>query len=182
MLNNIKQIRKSLGITVAELAQKLNMSQGNLTKIEDARKAMAGKIENGQVDMKAETAAAIAAILQCPLDKLIAEEKDNVSPLSLPLNLPADSCTMAVRDNNMSPTLISGDIAVVRPCQTKGADGIYLLQRQGREVLRRLQTLSDGRVAVLCDNQAYLPEYAVTAAELEISGHVVSKIAVVSLS
>lgn len=64
MLNNIKQIRKSLGITVAELAQKLNMSQGNLTKI-----------ENGQVDMKAETAAAIAAILQCPLDKLIAEEK-----------------------------------------------------------------------------------------------------------
>lgn len=77
MLNNIKQIRKSLGITVAELAQKLNMSQGNLTKI-----------ENGQVDMKAETAAAIAAILQCPLDKLIAEEKDNVSPLSLPLNLP----------------------------------------------------------------------------------------------
>ena len=170
MLNNIKQIRKSLGITVAELAQKLNMSQGNLTKI-----------ENGQVDMKAETAA-IAAILQCPLDKLIAEEKDNVSPLSLPLNLPADSCTMAVRDNNMSPTLISGDIAVVRPCQTKGADGIYLLQRQGREVLRRLQTLSDGRVAVLCDNQAYLPEYAVTAAELEISGHVVSKIAVVSLS
>lgn len=82
----------------------------------------------------------------------------------------------------MSPTLISGDIAVVRPCQTKGADGIYLLQRQGREVLRRLQTLSDGRVAVLCDNQAYLPEYAVTAAELEISGHVVSKIAVVSLS
>ena len=87
MLNNIKQIRKSLGITVAELAQKLNMSQGNLTKI-----------ENGQVDMKAETAAAIAAILQCPLDKLIAEEKDNVSPLSLPLNLPADSRTMAVRD------------------------------------------------------------------------------------
>lgn len=171
MLNNIKQIRKSLGITVAELAQKLNMSQGNLTKI-----------ENGQVDMKAETAAAIAAILQCPLDKLIAEEKDNVSPLSLPLNLPADSCTMAVRDNNMAPTLISGDIAVVRPCQTKGADGIYLLQRQGREVLRRLQTLSDGRVAVLCDNQAYLPEYAVTAAELEISGHVVSKIAIVSLS
>ena len=42
MLNNIKQIRKSLGITVAELAQKLNMSQGNLTKI-----------ETGQVDMKA---------------------------------------------------------------------------------------------------------------------------------
>ena len=168
MLNNIKQIRKSLGITVAELAQKLNMSQGNLTKI-----------ENGQVDMKAETA---AAIVQCPLDKLIAEEKDNVSPLSLPLNLPADSRTLAVRDNNMAPTLISGDIAVVRPCQTKGADGIYLLQRQGREVLRRLQTLSDGRVAVLCDNQAYLPEYAVTAAELEISGHVVSKIAVVSLS
>ena len=166
MLNNIKQIRKSLGITVAELAQKLNMSQGNLTKI-----------ENGQVDMKAETAAAIAAILQCPLDKLIAEEKDNVSPLSLPLNLPVDSRTMAVRDNNMAPTLISGDIAVVRPCQTKGADGIYLLQRQGREVL-----LSDGRVAVLCDNQAYLPEYVVTAAELEISGHVVSKIAVVSLS
>ena len=70
-----------------------------------------------------------------------------------------------------------------RSCRnSKGADGIYLLQRQGREVLRRLQTLSDGRGAVLCDNQAYLPEYAVTAAELEISGHVVSKIAVVSLS
>lgn len=164
MPNNIKQIRKSLGITVAELAQKLNMSQGNLTKI-----------ENGQVDMKAETAAAIAAILQCPLDKLITEEKDNASPLALPLNLPADSRTVTVREDNMAPTLVSGDIAVVRPCQTKGTDGIYLLHRQGRDVLRRLQTLSDGRIAVLCDNRAYLPEYA-TAAELEISGRVVSKI------
>lgn len=170
MPNNIKQIRKSLGITVAELAQKLNMSQGNLTKI-----------ENGQVDMKAETAAAIAAILQCPLDKLITEEKDNASPLALPLNLPADSRTVTVREDNMAPTLVSGDIAVVRLCQTKGTDGIYLLHHQGRDILRRLQTLSDGRIAVLCDNRAYLPEYA-TAAELEISGRVISKIAVTPIA
>lgn len=170
MPNNIKQIRKSLGISVTELAQRLNMSQGNLTKI-----------ENGQVDMKAETAAAIAAILQCPLDKLITEEKDNASPLALPLNLPADSRTVTVREDNMAPTLAPGNIAVVRPCRTKGEDGVYLLKCRGREVLRRLQTLSDGRVAVLCDNRAYLPEYA-TAAELEISGRVISKIAVAPIA
>lgn len=170
MPNNIKQIRKSLGITVAELAQRLNMSQGNLTKI-----------ENGQVEMKAETAAAIAEILQCPLERLLVEEADRVSPLALPLNLPTDSRTLTVRDDNMAPTLALGNIAVVRPCHAKGEDGVYLLKCRGREVLRRLQTLSDGRIAVLCDNPACLPEYA-AAAELEISGRVISKIAVAPIA
>ena len=65
MGNNIKQIRKSLGISVTELAQRLNMSQGNLTKI-----------ENGQVDLRLDTAQAIAEVLQCPLERIMEQERE----------------------------------------------------------------------------------------------------------
>ena len=37
MSNNIKELRKARNISVTELARRLNMSQGNLTKIENGR-------------------------------------------------------------------------------------------------------------------------------------------------
>lgn len=122
MGNNIKQIRKSLGVSVTELAQRLNMSQGNLTKI-----------ENGQVDLRLDTAQAIAEVLQCPLERIMEQEREESSPLVMNLNLPQGSRTQKVVNDNMSPTLKKGDIAVIVPQSSKKEDGVYLLNKAGRE-------------------------------------------------
>ena len=160
MGNNIKQIRKSLGISVTELAQRLNMSQGNLTKI-----------ENGQVDLRLDTAQAIAEVLQCPLERIMEQEREESSPLVMNLNLPQGSRTQKVVNDNMSPTLKKGDIAVIVPQSSKKEDGVYLLN------IRRLQTLSGGKIALLTDNKLYETEY-VEEREIEIIGKVVQKISI----
>ena len=170
MPNNIKELRKARNISVTELARRLNMSQGNLTKI-----------ENGQVELKTELAQKLADILQCPLERLLGlEEAAEPSPLALYLNLPSTARTITVRGDNLAPVLQSGDIAVVIPESVKKEDGLYLVQYKGRELLRRLQTLSDGQLALLCDNPAYQPEYG-TPGEVVILGRVIRKIAVTAL-
>ncbi len=163
-MNQIKQIRKSLGLSVTELAARLNMSQGNLTKI-----------ENNQIDLKTETAQKIAAVLGCPLEKLLAEAPELPSSLSLPFNLPPQSHTLSVRDDTMAPTLQPGDLAVYMPENAKRENGLYVLEQQGREVIRRLQGLTDGTIAVLCDNPAYQAEYAAPGT-LTILGRMTHKI------
>lgn len=166
MPNNIKQIRKSAGISVTELAQRLNMSQGNLTKI-----------ENGQVDLKLETAQAIATVLQCPIERIMGQEREETSPLVMNLNLPLGSQTLKITTDEMSPTMKRGDIAVVLPCGYKKEDGVYTLNRAGKVQIRRLQSLANGKIALLCDNKMYETEYR-EEKEIEIIGKVIQKISI----
>ena len=58
-MNNIKNIRKSQNMSVTELAKALNMSQSNLTKI-----------ENNQLELKHDTAQKIADILNVSISAL----------------------------------------------------------------------------------------------------------------
>ncbi len=169
MTNNIKQIRKSLGISVTELAQKLDMSQGNLSKI-----------ENGQVDLRLETARTIADVLQCPLERIMGKEKTETSPLVMNLNLPLGSQTMKIIDDTMAPTIKKGDIAVIQPLGVKKEDGVYLINRKGKEQIRRLQALYGGKIALLCDNKGYETEYA-NEQDVEIIGKVLQKISIVEI-
>lgn len=168
-MNNIKQIRKSMGISVTELAQKLHMSQGNLTKI-----------ENGQVDLRLDTARIIAEALECPLERIMGREKEESSPLVVNLNLPQGSQTMRITTDIMSPTLQKGEIAVVLPQNTKNDDGVYLIEKEGREQVRRLQTLSSGKIALLSDNKAYETEYT-DSKEIKIIGKVIQKISITTI-
>lgn len=164
MPNNIKQIRKSVGISVTELAQRLNMSQGNLTKI-----------ENGQVDLKMETAQAIAAVLECPIERIMGQESEETSPLVMNLNLPLGSRTLRITTDDMRPTLNRGDMAVVLPQTLKKEDGVYVINKEGKTYIRRLQSFSANKIALLCDNKMYETEY-VDAKEIEIIGKVIQKI------
>lgn len=168
-MNNIKQIRKSQGISVTELAQKLNMSQGNLTKI-----------ENGQVDLKLDTARAIAEALECPLERIMGKEKEESSPLVINLNLPQGSQTIRITTDTMSPTLQKGEIAVIQPQSSKNEDGVYLIEKEGREQIRRLQTLSDRKIALLYDNKVYETEYA-DIKDIKIIGKVIQKISIATI-
>ncbi len=168
-MNNIKQIRKSMGISVTELAQKLHMSQGNLTKI-----------ENGQVDLRLDTARAIAEALECPLERIMGREKAESSPLVVNLNLPQGSLTMKITTDTMSPTLQKGEIAVIQPQSTKNDDGVYFIEKDGREQIRRIQTLSYEKVALIYDNKAYETEYA-DIKDIKIKGKVIQKISVTTI-
>ena len=142
-MNNIKQIRKSKDISVTQLAQMLNMSQGNLSKI-----------ENGQVELRLETAQEIAFVLGCPLNKIFAqaEEKDTIN---MPFTLPLGSKTVRLRDDTMSPTFKSGDIAVYQEQNYKDEDGIYVLEEEDGLKVRRLQTTSGDSYIIIKDNPYY---------------------------
>lgn len=169
MSNSIKQIRKTQGISVTELAAKLNMSQGNLTKI-----------ENGQIELKPDTAEKIAAVLGVsPLAlqeqsasagvimlELLNPETISLPPLSvLPVpqcllrNIPADAALFAAVDDTMAPHIPSGSLVVIDKADTDTAsNGIYLLQIGNKQVLRRLQYTFSQEINLLCDNKNYIPQ------------------------
>ena len=169
MSNNIKQIRKTQGISVTELAAKLNMSQSNLTKI-----------ENGQIELKPDTAEKIAAVLGVsPLAlqeqsvsagvimlELLNPEKLDLPPLS---SLPVPACLVsnpltnaalfAVIDDTMAPDIPNGSLVVIDKTDTNTAsNGIYLLQIADKLILRRLQDTFSTTLNLLCDNPRYIPQ------------------------
>ena len=169
MSNNIKQIRKEQGISVTELAAKLNMSQSNLTKI-----------ENGQIELRPDTAEKIAAALNISpralqnhpaangtimLDVLNPEAL-SLPPLSgLPIpacmlqSIPENAALFAVSDDTMAPQIPSGSLVIIdKSIKDLISDGIYLLQIGQNIVLRRLQQTFSTTVNILCNNQFYIPQ------------------------
>lgn len=177
-MNNIKKIRKSQNISVTELAEKLAMSQGNLTKI-----------ENAQIPLKADLAAKIAAVLNVPVSSLTDfAAKDglrnvpliNPETLALPpyaeLALPTALCPeakelrlFAAFDDAMAPMVKKNALVFISLAETFTDDGIYLLNISSRLVLRRLQQSLNGKIWVLCENKIYQPE-SISAEQLKIVG------------
>lgn len=168
-MNNIKQLRKRQGMSVTGLAEKLSMSQGNLTKI-----------ENGQLELKADMAQKIAAILNVSPLALTAEPitegvawLDVINPeiLSLPplsrLPVPAhmfsqtlqNMALYALPDDSMSPRFPAGSLVLINKSVSQSPqNGVYLLQIGQNIVLRRLQTSFSQYINLLCDNPAYPPQ------------------------
>ncbi len=168
-MNNIKQLRKGQGISVTELAQKLNMSQGNLSKI-----------ENGQLELKEELAQKIAEILNVSPLALTSEPTANgvvwlevINPdvLSLPplsrLPFPAhmlpeniqNQTLFAMPDDTMSPKIPAGSLVVIDKAERDTVqNGIYLLQIGQNIILRRLQNTFTSGLNLLSDNPVYPPQ------------------------
>lgn len=169
-MNNIKRLRKEKGLSVSALAAALNMSQSNLTKI-----------ENGQVELKPELTAKIADILQISpaaltqtetaangvyVLPLLNPEIANLPPLSylsipqiLCQNLPPKSALYAMEDDTMAPLIAQNSLVIInKDIRNFTLNGIYLLHLNDKICLRRLQQTSDQKVNILSDNAAYLPE------------------------
>lgn len=169
MSNNIKQLRKEQGLSVTELASKLNMSQGNLTKI-----------ENGQIELKADTAEKIAAALNVSPQALqerktsagiMMLELINPQILSLPAlsrlpvpadlvpNTPKNAAIYVMTDDTMSPHVPLGALVIIDKGNNNfTTNGIYLLQVGQTIVLRRLQQTFSSSINILCDNNSYIPQ------------------------
>ncbi len=186
-MNNIKHLRKEQGMSVTALAAALNMSQGNLTKI-----------ENGQVELKPELAEKIAAVLQVSptalsrLPKapegtyslpLLNPEMLNMPPLSrLPLpghfcqNLPQDVVLFVAEDDTMAPQISQGSLVLIdKNSHRFSQNGVYLLKIGKSLALRRLQRILNQNINILSDNISYPPEQ-MDEATLDIMGKAISAI------
>ena len=75
-------------------------------------------------------------------------------------NFHVDDYTIVVSSNSMSPALKSGDLAVVRPAEGFDGEGLYLVDLDGSEVLRRISQTADGQYIANCDNQDQYPGYS----------------------
>lgn len=189
-MNNIKQLRKEQGISSTELAQKLNMSQGNLSKI-----------ENGLLELKDDMIQKIATILnvspsalkKAPIAegtlwiKVINPEIISLPPMSsLPIPahmLPQTTQNLALfvlPDDTMSPRFPTGSLMVIdKNEKNTNQNGIYLLQINQTTVLRRLQNTYSQQINLLCDNPCY-PVQPIATSSINIIGKAISAISSIS--
>jgi len=168
-MNNIKSIRKSQNISVTELAKALNMSQSNLTKI-----------ENNQLELKQEVAEKIAKILNVSITALNefssskGTEIINPEVFNLPLlstlniipNEIQNKATIKVyitTDDTMSPTINNQSIVIIDTNQKEIKNGIFLIKINNKLLISRLQTTNNSIILLHFDNIFY------TSQELNIS-------------
>ena len=177
-MNNIKKIRKSQKISVTQLAQMLNMSQSNLTKI-----------ENNQLELKRQTATQIAQILNVSLDAIYNTHKEEGSNIINPetFNLPNLSTfnlipealkqnnniyTYICQDDTMSPSINKNSIVLIDTNKKDIENGIFLIKINNITALRRLQTTHNNTVNILTDNRFY-PAIETTFSQLNIIGQAI---------
>jgi phage repressor protein C with HTH and peptisase S24 domain len=59
----------------------------------------------------------------------------------------------------MAPTVVHGDLLLIDGSDTGlRQDGLYALRISGGIMVRRVQRLHDGSVALIADNPAYVPD------------------------
>lgn len=171
-MNRIKQIRKIKGINVTTLAEKLQMSQSNLTKI-----------ENGKIELKPIIAQKIADILGVGIAALydnempLSDENTTSYPVINPeiWKLPPYSSAILsknilqlqnqivqfyiLEDDSMSPLIPKSAIALINTAINKILhNGIYLLEYKNQMMLRRLQKIEDNTYICLTENKSYAPQ------------------------
>lgn len=180
-MNNIKAIRKEQGISVTELAEKLNMSQGNLSKI-----------ENNQIDLKPEIALKIAEALGVSVQAVqsdISTTKGltefpliNPEALSLPplsrLSFPTTYGSFSANnttsifvqtDDTMSPLIPLNALVLIDKSNKSVSNGIFLIKIDNIVYLRRLQPTFTSDICIICDNPSYTTQH-IDISSIEIIG------------
>ena len=169
-MNNIKAIRKQKGISVTELAQKLGMSQSNLTKI-----------ENNQLELKPSIVQKIAEVLNIAPTSITTQQIDNngyininiINPeeLGLPMlstypllatqnkNTSSNSVAYLMPDDTMAPTIRNHTAVIIdTSIKTFTQNGVYLIKDGEITKLRRLQQIDKTTVIIQTDNKGYTPK------------------------
>ena len=80
---------------------------------------------------------------------------------ALGISSPEHIKLLVVKGDSMAPTIIHGDIVFVDTRRRKfEGDGIYVLDWEGRLLIKRLRLTNDGRMAIQSDNSVpYPPEF-----------------------
>lgn len=184
--NNIKKLRRAKNMSVTELATLLNMSQSNLTKI-----------ENGQVELRRDVMQQIAEILNVS-PMALTEHQANFSPLATELTLinpeqldlpplsklpiPAFSIKQALEtlaiyvatDDAMMPIIPPFSLVLIdTSIKTFTSDGTYLFKVNNTLVLRRLQNTFSSEINIISEHKAYPPQH-IDKSKIEIQGRAIS--------
>lgn len=76
-------------------------------------------------------------------------------------------------DDGMSKTFYDYDLVLVDTSIRKlDYEGIYLIDHDGRKLIRRLQRLPDNKALIICDNDQY-QNYQISRDSLLITGRVI---------
>lgn len=188
-MNNIKQIRKQNNISVSKLAQMVGMSQANLTKI-----------ENNQVELKIELATQIAEALNTSLENILNTKKYDTLSIKLlnpeVYNLPNDYMWQIaplkintlntnlkgyiIPDDTMAPLFPKHSIAILDANQNTLENAVFLIERRGELMLRRLQKMPLNTLSILTENKSYQQEN-ITLNEIKIIAKAISVISQINL-
>jgi transcriptional regulator with XRE-family HTH domain len=168
-MNNLKKIRKEIGISITDLAKSIGMSQSNLTKI-----------ENNQLKAKDDIIVKIAQTLNVSKDVLFQTENQVSNCYLLPIinsteiglqdqsqyPIPAyilkqnnfNTCVYIIQDDTMFPTIHKSAVVLInKEIKAFDKNGIYLVKINNKTFLRRLQEVENGML-VLTDNKLYAPQ------------------------
>ena len=70
---------------------------------------------------------------------------------------PNETVVVTARGDSMEPLIASGDLVIVDLSRRELTDGIFVLRREDRLVIKRVQDLLDGRWMLKSENDAYDP-------------------------
>ena len=181
-MNNIKKIRKQLNISVTELAKRINMSQANLTKI-----------ENNQIELKIEMAKRISQALNISLNTILDTQTSGVVKIELinpeiiglvqyqTIDIPSQLLegnnsklkAYIQEDDTMEPLLKKNSIAIINTEKKTLQNGVYLISVNNNLLIRRLQRTLQNTIYIIPENKAYQTE-EINESKLQIIGKVSS--------
>lgn len=172
----LRQWREFKGITQTELARRVGITKGEISRLEGGSRRMTvewiKRLSQGlQIDqMQLWTAPPVFKNME---EKLADHER---KLMGLDLGVTAANVNIelvAIEGDEMKGTLEPGDLVIVDKERGKvPRAGLFLIEENGAQVVRRLQWQLDGKaVRVSCDNKVYEP-VEVDASTVTISGRV----------
>lgn len=176
---NLKAWREFRGITQTELARRVGVTKGEVSRL-----------EGGSRRMTVEWMQKFADSLGIKLEHLLTpppvyrnrEEAINDSLRRDPGNelgigpVRMSAGLFDVEGDEMTDTLSPGDAVIVdKSRKVPSPGGVFAIVQSGTPIIRRLQLMPSGQVRISCDNRRYDP-VDVPQESVEILGRVVARI------
>lgn len=189
----IRERRLESGMTVSELARRLDTSVANMSRWErepqrinlvtlekisdvlgvppEALISKDGKVPAGQVSGATKTLVVTVPSLQ-PDRPAFPFDRNYL--LSISQRPAAELGSAIVVDDAMAPTLRRGDALLIEPCGSVTEAGLYASVSDGTVNIRRVMAgLKPGTISVMTDNDDYPDFHDATTSDYPVAGRVV---------
>ena len=177
--SNLRSWREFRGITQTELARRVGVTKGEVSRL-----------EGGSRRMTVDWMQKFADALQIKMEQLLTpppvyrnrEEAINDSLRRDPGSdfgigpIRSSAGLVDVEGDEMADTINPGDAVVIDKSRlVPSPGGVFAVMQSGTPVIRRLQLLPSGKIRISCDNRRYDP-VDVSEGEVEIIGRVVGRL------
>lgn len=182
MINRLKELREAAGLSQNEIGRRLNTTGVTISRYER---------EPSRINLP--TLFALARAMNVPPTALISAGTEGERRYSIALHLrggdsymmfdralistlgePDHLAAVEISDDAMEPTLALGGVCIVDTSQTTpDRDGLYLIEANGHEMVRRIFVQIDGTLRVAGDHHMYRDGMVTRPDALKITGRVV---------